>query len=449
MSEPTSGDRGERQERLKEIVKELHAGVPVEKLQKTFAKIIKDTSPEEIAAMENALIEEGFPVDEVRRLCDVHVRVFDKALKKLGRPGKVPGHPVYTFLQENKAAKEILKELDKRSKHLRDNDTKMGAVAAFAESFARFKQIEKHYARKEYQLFPALERKGFTGPTKVMWSKHDEIRATIKDAEAALHAKDWKNLREHVKSLRDAAKKMIFLEEKILYPTASRKLADVEWAEIKRGESEIGYAWVTPSNLWDAEIAKALSLAHGRAAPAVAASDAAARPAAAAHAAAGSGSPGAPPDAGANTGATGAADSTPSAGPAGIALAEGVLSRGQIDLMMRALPVDVTFVDENDVVRYYSASEHRIFPRSPGIIGRAVQNCHPPKSVHVVSDIITSFREKTKSVAEFWIRSNGQFIHIRYFPVYDAQGVYRGVVEVSQEVSGIRALEGERRILDW
>ena len=443
MSEPTSGDRGERQERLKEIIKELHAGVPVEKLQKTFAKIIKDTSPEEIAAMENALIEEGFPVDEVRRLCDVHVRVFDKALKKLGRPGKVPGHPVYTFLQENKAAKEILKELDKRSKHLRDNDTKMGALAAFAESFARFKQIEKHYARKEYQLFPALERKGFTGPTKVMWSKHDEIRATIRAAEAALHAKDWKNLREHVKSLRDAAKKMIFLEEKILYPTASRKLTDVEWADIKRGESEIGYAWVTPSNLWDAEIAKALSLAHGGAPAAGTGSGAAAG------AATGSGATDAPRDSGANAGGSGAAGSVPFAGPGGIILSEGALSPGQIDLMMRALPVDVTFVDENDVVRYYSASEHRIFPRSPGIIGRAVQNCHPPKSVHVVNDIIKSFREKTKSVAEFWIQSNGQFIHIRYFPVYDAQGVYRGVVEVSQEVSGVRALEGERRILDW
>jgi hypothetical protein len=441
MNEPMSGDRGERREILKRIVKDLHAGVPVEKLRKTFAKLIKDTSPEEIAGMENALIEEGFPVDEVRRLCDVHVRVFDKALKKVGKPSKVPGHPVYTFLQENKAAKGILKELDKRSKHLRDNDSKMGAVAAFAETFGRFREIEKHYARKEYQLFPALERKGFTGPTKVMWSKHDEIRATIKEAETALHAKDWKTLRERVKSLRDAVKKMIFLEERILYPTASRKLTDVEWAEIKRGESDIGYAWITPSNLWDGEIAKALALAHGEPVPGEAAAGGAASSSPAARAPAGAVGRGAAPGP--------AAEGVPASGPAAIGLSEGALAPEQLDLMLRALPVDVTFVDENDVVRYYSASEHRIFPRSPGIIGRAVQNCHPPKSVHVVNDIIRSFRDKTKSVAEFWIQSKGQFVHIRYFPVYDAAGAYRGVVEVSQEVSGIRALEGERRILDW
>ncbi len=430
MSERTRAEGPERQEILKGIIKDLHAGVPVEKLQKTFARIIKDTSPEEIAAMENALIEEGFPAEEVRRLCDVHVQVFDKALKKVGKPGKVPGHPVYTFIQENKVAKDLLKELDKRSKHLRDKEPNMGAVAALAESLARFREIEKHYVRKENQLFPALERKGFTGPTKVMWSKHDEIRKMIKDTEAALHAKDWKTLREHVKSLRDAAKKLIFLEEKILYPTASRKLTDIEWAEIKRGEGDIGYAWVTPSNLWDAEIAKALALAHGAGAPR------AGEPAPAAH------TPG--PDSTGGTGGSGPA------GPAAeVALGEGALTPAQIDLMLKALPVDITFVDEKDSVRYYSASEHRIFPRSPGIIGRAVQNCHPPDSVHVVDDIIKSFREKRKSVAEFWIQSHGHFIHIRYFPVYDAGGEYRGVIEVSQEVSGIRALEGERRILDW
>lgn len=416
MSEPTNGDALKRREVLKGIVKDLHAGVPVKKLQKTFAALIEDTSPEEIAAMENALIEEGFPADEIRRLCDVHAQVFDRALKKAGKPGRIPGHPIYTFIQENRAARDLLKELEKRAKHLKKRDQKMGDVAAFVETFSRFRQIEKHYARKENQLFPALERAGFTGPTKVMWGKHDEIRAMIKGVEAALAAKDWETVYANLKTLRDAVKKMIFLEERILYPTASRKLTDIQFAEIKRGEPDIGYAWVTPSNLWDAEIARALAVAHGMSNPAA--------------------------------GASPAAGPAPAAGGE-IRLSEGLLTQEQIDLMLRALPVDVTFVDEKDTVRYYSASEHRIFPRSPAIIGRAVQNCHPPASVHVVNDIIASFREKKKSFAEFWIRSQGRFIHIRYFPVYDARGDYRGVIEASQEVTGIRALEGERRILDW
>lgn len=130
-------------------------------------------------------------------------------------------------------------------------------------------------------------------------------------------------------------------------------------------------------------------------------------------------------------------------------LSQGKLSGEQIDLLLKNLPVDITFVDENDTVRYYSDTENRIFSRSPGIIGRTVQKCHPAKSIDVVNEIVKSFKEKTKDKAEFWIQMDGKFIHIRYFPLYDAQGAYKGVIEVSQEVSGIRKLEGEKRLLDW
>ena len=133
---------------------------------------------------------------------------------------------------------------------------------------------------------------------------------------------------------------------------------------------------------------------------------------------------------------------------AAIDLSRGRLTLEQVDLMLKALPFDITFVDENDRVRYYSDTADRIFPRSPGIIGRAVQNCHPPKSVHVVNAIVQSFKDKTKASADFWIQRGGAFVLIRYFPVYDPKGAYKGVIEVSQEVSKIKALEGERRLLD-
>lgn len=130
-------------------------------------------------------------------------------------------------------------------------------------------------------------------------------------------------------------------------------------------------------------------------------------------------------------------------------LSQGKLTEKQIDLLLKNLPVDITFVDENDTVRYYSDTEDRIFARSPGIIGRTVQNCHPSKSIDVVNEIVKSFKAKKKDKAEFWIQMDGKFIHIRYFPLYDKQGTYKGVIEVSQEVSGIRKLEGEKRLLDW
>ena len=418
MSEIIENARREKQDVLKGIIRELHAGVPVEKLRKTFAALIKNTSPEEIADMENALIQEGFPVEEVQRLCDVHAQVFDKALKKAGKPSRIPGHPVYSYVQENMETASLLKELKRAAKPLVKGHPDKADIDRFSAVFARFKEIEKHYARKENQLFPALETKSFTGPSKVMWSKHNEIRALIKKTEAAFVAEDWSEMSGTLASLSGAVKKLIFLEEKILFPTAARKLNTSDWARIKKGELEIGYAWIKPSNLWDAQLAEAMT---------------ATMPAKIV----GPGSP-APEPATKADGKTGGA----------IDLSRGSLTAEQIDLMLKALPFDITFVDENDRVRYYSDTAERIFPRSPEIIGRAVQNCHPPKSVHVVNAIVQAFKDKKRDSADFWIQRGGAFVLIRYFPVYDASGAYRGIIEVSQEVSKIKSLEGERRLLD-
>ena len=132
-----------------------------------------------------------------------------------------------------------------------------------------------------------------------------------------------------------------------------------------------------------------------------------------------------------------------------INLDTGFISRDLINLMLTHLPVDLTLVDEEDRVAYYSKGKERIFPRSPGIIGRKVQRCHPPDSVHIVNKILDSFRAGTKDSAEFWIQMGGKFILIRYFAVRTADGTYKGCLEVSQDVTEIRQLEGERRLLDW
>jgi hypothetical protein len=129
--------------------------------------------------------------------------------------------------------------------------------------------------------------------------------------------------------------------------------------------------------------------------------------------------------------------------------APGRLSLEQVNLLLTHLPVDISFVDEHDEVAYYSATKERLFPRSPGVIGRKVQKCHPPKSFHMVQKILDDFRAGKKDVAEFWISMKGRFIHIRYFAVRDSEGNYRGTVEVTQDVTDIRKLEGEQRLLDW
>jgi hypothetical protein len=130
-------------------------------------------------------------------------------------------------------------------------------------------------------------------------------------------------------------------------------------------------------------------------------------------------------------------------------LETGNLTVEQIKLLFNHLPVDITFVDENNKVAYFSSPKKRIFPRTKSIIGRDVHNCHPPESVHVVEQIVASFRNGKKDVASFWINMKGEKLLIQYFAVRDEAGNYKGVVEVSQEISEIQNLQGEKRLLDW
>ena len=404
MSEYQKGSAEYRQERLKEIVQNLHEGSDIKAVRKRFAELIRNVSPEEIAQMEQALIAEGVPVEQVQKVCDVHVQVFEQALGRQRKSRVLPGHPVHTYLEENKTARKVLK----RIRPLLRQVSRGARAEELEKELEQLKRIEIHYQRKENQLFPYLEQVDFTGPSKVMWGKHDEIRAQLRELETAYREQDWGRFTSVGRGLLRAIRRMIFMEEKILFPTSLKKLSDKQWVEIRRGEGEIGYAWVQPGNLWDPSV-----VAAGSESKVSGQEDAAAQ------------------------------------SPAEMALDEGKLNLEQINLMLKNLPLDVTYVDENDRVRYYSQGLERIFPRSPAVIGRAVQNCHPPASVHVVEKILDSFKRKEKDQAEFWLTLKDRFIHIRYFAIYDRKGEYRGVVEVSQDVTDIRALKGQRRLLDW
>ena len=435
MSESALDDPVKR-EKLKGIIGRLHAGESVGKVKKDFDELVKDVSAEEIAAMEQALMKAGMPAEEIQRLCEVHVEVFENSLEKQGKPNKVPGHPIHTFMAENDAARASLRRLRGAAFPLLFPWSRTpGAAAAVGKALVDFRKIVVHYTRKENQLFPYLEAAGFDAPSKVMWGKHDEIRTLFKEADDALAAADYGKLRRAVASIAGKASRMFFMEERILFPTALRKLDERDWIAIRRGEPAIGYAWITPGGAWDPDIAEA------KLGPAPAAKGAPPK-SSYSHGAESPEASGAPAK-------TPAALSAPSDMPGAHRLGEGWLNTEQIDLMLKTLPVDISFVDEHDRVLYYSDGAERIFPRSPAVVGRDVHNCHPPKSVHIVQRILDAFRKKEKNEAEFWIEMGGKFIHIRYFPMFGADGSYRGTLEVSQDVSKIRALEGQRRLLDW
>lgn len=432
-------DEATKREELKRIIRRLHAGEGVGRVKKDFDTLVKDVSAEEIAAMEQELLKEGLEPEEIQKLCEVHVAVFESSLDKHGKPDKVPGHPVHTFMAENDAARASLRALRRAAFPLRFPWTRTsGAMEATGRALADFRKILIHYTRKENQLFPYLEARGFDAPSKVMWGKHDEIRSLFKAAEEAREAGDGAALSRAVSGIVGKASRMFFMEERILFPTALRKLDEADWIAIRRGEAAIGYAWISPGGAWDPDIAKAQIPSKAPTAPYGA-----------------NIVPGSPPaapvtqEASPETGGNAPPLPSPEAMPGALRLGEGWITLEQIDLMLKALPVDLSFVDDHDRVLYYSDGAERIFPRSPGVIGRDVHNCHPPKSVHIVSRILEAFKRKERKEAEFWIQMGGKFIHIRYYPVYRPDGSYAGTLEMSQDVTGIRALEGQRRLLDW
>jgi DUF438 domain-containing protein len=259
-------------------------------------------------------------------------------------------------------------------------------------------EINLHYTRKENQLFPILEVHGVSGPSKVMWALHDDIRQMLKEVTARV--REGISTPKELQALIQMVNDMIYKEEHILFPMALETLGESDWAKVREGEEEIGFAWIQPTEKW--------------------------KPSGETY-----------------------QENIPHDKVGSLTLDTGLLTAEQINLMLMHLPVDISFVDENDKVAYYSQTEDRIFPRSPGIIGRSVQNCHPPKSVHIVEKILQEFKSGGKDSAEFWIQMKGRFIHIRYFAMRDSSGKYRGTLEVSQDVTSIRGLEGDKRLLDW
>ncbi len=427
--------RAERAARLKVIIERLAAGESPASVKKSFHELIEGADATEVAALEQSLIEGGMPVEEVLRLCDVHAEVFRAGLERGEKAEKMSGHPVHTYIAENREAK-------KRSTALLF--ASFGSVERIRRAVEELRPIITHYERKENQLFPFLEKTGFTGPSKVMWGKHDEVRAAFRDIAEAVERMETRKARSLARDLAGRIKKMIFMEERILFPNALKRLSDADWASVYRGENAIGFAWVKPGSEWDPVAASRGGRANSG--PAHSGPAYGADPSDVYNPVYDSG------DDGSGAGIYAPADSSSSVAPGpqtDIPLATGSLTLDVLDRILKALPCDVSFVDANNKVRYYSDSPHRVFPRSPGIIGRDVSNCHPPKSVAIVEKILEAFKKKEKDKADFWIEMGGKFIFISYKPIYDDAGAYLGTLEMSMDATELRSRQGQRRLLDW
>ena len=243
----------EKQAKLKEVIMELHAGKTVKEVKEKFADVIEGVSPLEISMMEVALVKDGLPIEEIQYLCDVHAEVFKGSLEEIHHPEQVPGHPIYTLREENKALEELM---DKDIKLALDNfmqddsdDNKFDLI----EKINLLWDIDKHYSRKENLIFPYLEKAGITAPPQVMWGVDDEIREKIKLAKEALknYAGNKEDVKEKIEASITQIKDMLFKEESILFPMCLDTLTEDEWIKVYEGSTEIGYTLIPPQKEWE------------------------------------------------------------------------------------------------------------------------------------------------------------------------------------------------------
>lgn len=400
-------NREKRQEVLKELIMELHNGKGVEDVRERFGQLIEGLEAAEVAQMEQNLIKEGISADEIKRLCDVHVSVFKDELDKIPDQDQIPGHPIYTFKEENRELEKLIDEkIDPVLNELRSSSDVKITLHKLREGLNLLMEANKHYSRKENLLFPYLEKYGVTGPSKVMWAQQDDIRVTLKES-IKLYSEALEDntkveplinkVNESVKMIKD----MIYKEEKILFRTSMEFLTQDEWWNIANQSDEIGYI-IEPKNDWKN---KALSRVEKT-------------------------------------------EKEGSTTDKNLKFETGVLTLDEINLIFNTLPIDITFVDKYDMVKYFSNSKERIFTRTKTIIGRKVQNCHPPASVHVVEKIVSDFKEGKRNEASFWIHMGDMYVYIRYFAVRDEKGEYVGTLEVTQNIADIKKIEGQKRLLD-
>lgn len=321
------------------------------------------------------------------------------------------GHPINTYLKEVKAIRYVLDEIRymKNEKFIKNR---------WMEVYDKLLQIKIHFARKQNQLYSALENKGFDRPTKIMWTLDDNVENTIKTALNYLKDDDEERFLNIQDEVIDKVNDMMEKEENILYPTAIDMISDSEFVIMRKGDDEIGYALIDNPPLYGDRIEKEcntnkellrdlkdLLVQHGALENMVKENE--------------------------------------------LDVSQGKLTLEQINLIFKHMQVDLSYVDENEIVKFYTDTEHRIFPRSPGVIGRNVNNCHPRESLGMVEKIIKAFRNGEQDEAEFWIDMGDKFIYIIFNAVRDEDGKFRGVLEMMQDVTRIRKLEGSQRLISW
>lgn len=388
-------------ESVKNMIKLLHEGKSPEEVKDQYRSILQDVDSTQIAQVEQELVKEGMPQEELRKLCDVHLAVFRESLGKK-KIELEEDHPISVFMEEHNAILKYVEEL----RGIIDTVTKAASFDDVAEEMRRLEhvaehlmEVEKHNVREENVLFPYLDKHGISEPPAVMWAEHTELKEKKKQLLKLSQTRDRLGFRDFVKELievggyiAETLSSHVYKENNILYPAALQTINGDEWREIREQCDELGYCCFTPRPVK----AEAQETQASREA---------------------------------------------------MEFETGDLTKEEVEALLDSLPIDVTFVDAEGSVRYFNKAEGRIFPRTKAVIGRKVQMCHPPKSLHIVNQVIDDLIHGKRKSADFWIDINQRKILIRYFPVHGRKGEILGIMEATQDITDIKKIEGERRLL--
>ena len=401
-------DQQRRMALLKHMILQLHRGEAPESVRPQLIRLLGRVPYDEVVAVEQELIREGMPTEEILKFCDLHKLALNPSLTPDEERAVPAGHPVDVMRAENRALGWELEAVRGLLALLVEPGDEAGPADLLHDLRVRFNalmDVEKHYLRKEHLLFPFLEKHGITGPPTVMWGKHDDARALLKAAVEALGASGGATAIEAramvprvLEPAVEAIAGMIDKEQQILLPMCLDALSEAEWGAISRGSADLGYCLVVPEAAWLPEGMEPVA------------------------------------DAG---------------GDGRVRLPSGSFTTAQLQAVLNTIPFDITFVDADDTVRYFSEGSERIFARTRAIIGRKVEYCHPPKSVAMVQKILADFREGRETHAQFWIELGGKFLCIEYFALHDEAGTFLGTLEVSQNLTTKRALTGQQRLLNY
>jgi len=394
----------ERENLLRDFVERIQGGEDLEKLKKHYMSALGVINPAEISLYKEEWVKEGVSEKDIQVLIDMNFNFFRESVKNQ-KPIVQKGHPVFTLMAEHSLLLEYVNELASliTSMVKGERETKPEFLERIRQLIGFFEESETHYQREENALFPLIEKHGLTGPPSAMWTEHQEIHSlekTLFEMKAKSNDELAKNLDKlHATSinLANMLASHFNKENSILFPASMRLLSKEEWDTVTQDFDDIGYC--------------SYSVKPFR-----------------------RGEPASP--------------EKPTISENEIAFGSGKLSMGVLEAIFNHLPIDITFVDAHDRVQFFSESPDRIFVRSRAVIGRSVQLCHPKKSVHIVEEILNDFRSGNRDAAEFWINLGEKTIYIRYFAVRDVTGEYLGCLEVSQNITEILKITGEKRLLE-